>query len=76
MSTIDKAEEQALGGHHKFGTTLRHASVEERLEAGKAARATVPRSSHAAALCCRGMWRAEPSRARYGAAEPIIGTGR
>ncbi len=48
MSTIDKAEEQALGGHHKFGTTLRHASVEERLEAGKAARATVPRSSHAA----------------------------
>ena len=48
MSTIDKAEEQALGGHHKFGTTLRHASVDERLNAGKQARSTVPRSSHAA----------------------------
>ncbi len=48
MSTIDKAEEQALGGHHKFGTSLRHESVEERLNAGKAARGTVPRSSHAA----------------------------
>ena len=48
MTIIDKAEEGTLGGHVKFGTTIHHASVDERLVAGKAARRQVPRSSHSA----------------------------